>query len=189
MRKVRYITDVLYQSFEELPKDRQELELQKAIDNNRFYDIFADDMWRNYQEGLRDLQEKYGLNIEPVFAGGSQHYIQKFISKDNKNDTDCILYKYAYNEDYFYVNIDGSGNYEMYFENEDTFDSEYMRLANTLEKNLKLFIAEFFEMYKHYKEHFMYGGCEAYEEFVKDMLLDEEFETEINRDLIEMEEK
>lgn len=185
MRKVRYITDVLYQSFEELSKDRQELELQKAIKNNRFYDIFADDMWRSYQDDLAYLQAKYQLNIEPVFAGGSQHYIQKFIFTDNKNDSNCVWYK----EDYFYVYINGNGDYEMYFEGDDTFNSDYMRLANTLEENLKLFINEFFEMYKHYKEHFMYGGCEAYEEFVKDMLLDEEFETEINRDLIEMEEK
>lgn len=177
MRKVRYITDVLYQTFEELSKERQDLELQKAIDNNRFYDIFADDMWRNYQEDLRHLQEKYELNIEPVFSNGSQHYIEKFISTDDKNNTECIWYK----EDYFYVDIKANGHFEMYFQSQDTFDSDYMRLSNTLEKNLKLFINDFFEMYKHYKEHFMYGGCEAYEDFVKDMLLDEEFETVLDK--------
>lgn len=177
MRKVRYITDVRYDRFTELPKDRQEYEFRKAIDDNRFYDIFADGMYIRYKDSLEYLQEKYELNIEPVFSNGSQHYIQKFISTDNKDNTECIWYK----EDYYYVDIKANGSFEMYFQSQDTFDSDYMRLSNTLEKNLKLFIAEFFEMYKEYEEHFKYGHCEAYEEFVKGMLADEEFETVLDK--------
>lgn len=182
---IRYITDVRYDRFEELPKDRQEYEFRKAIDDNRFYDIFADSMYRDYKYDLQNLQEKYDLNIEPLFSNGSQHYIQKFISTDDKENTECIWYK----EDYFYVDIKANGSFEMYIQTQDTFHSDYMRLSNTLEKNLKLFINEFFEMYKEYEEHFKYGHCEAYEAFVKDMIKDEEFETVIDKKMKPMYDK
>ena len=137
IKKLRHITDVRYDRWEDLTKERQVLEFQKAIDDNRFYDIFAGDIWRQYQGDLNNLQEKYKLDIKPF--------------------------------------VDRNGHFEMYIKSKDTFDK--------IEKNLNLFMAEFFEMYKHYKDRFEFGNKEEYEAFVKYMLMEEEFETVIGKNM------
>lgn len=138
IKKLRHITDVRYDRWEDLTKERQTLEFQKAIDDNRFYDIFAGDIWRQYQGDLNNLQEKYKLDVKP------------------------FVYR--------------NGHFEMYIKSKDTFDM--------IEKNLNLFMSEFFEMYKHYKDLFEYGNREEYDTFVKDMLMAEEFETVIDKKMI-----
>ena len=179
MKVMQQIIRYKVESWNELSDDRKEQEKQKAIKNDMWYDIFADDMWRQYQEDLAYLQDKHKVNIAPEFSQGSQHFIVKFVCEDIKGNQTALWYK-----DYqFDVEIDNRKNIQIFIDTDNSLDTEYFKLVNELEEVIRAFLKEFYDMYKNYIEHFMYGGCEAYELFVEGMLQEEEFETVISNDV------
>lgn len=179
MKVMKQVIKYKVESWDELSEDRKEQEKQKAIHEDKWYDIFADDMLRQYKEDLAFLQDKYKLNIAPEFSQGSQHFIVKFVCEDIKDNRTALWYK-----DYqFDVAIDNRKNIEIFVDTDNSLDTEYFKLVNELEEVIKAFLDDFYVMYEYYREHFMYGGCEAYELFMLGMLQEEEFETVISNDV------
>lgn len=52
------------------------------------------------------------------------------------------------------------------------------KLAKQLEEKIKSFIDSFMNMYENYREYFMYGYCDWYEEYVKYQLEENDYEYE-----------
>lgn len=185
MRVMKQVIKYKVESWEELSEDRKEQEKEKAIYEMRWYDIFADDMWRQYQEDLKGLQDKYKVNIAPEFSQGSQHFIVKFVCEDIKGNQTALWYK----DNQFDVEIDNRKTIQIFVDTDNSLDTEYFKLVNELEDVIRAFLDEFYVMYEEYREHFMYGGCEAYELFMLGMLQEEEFETVISNDVKRLNEK
>lgn len=183
----RVIQDIKVMFWNELSEERKKQELDKAIKKDEFYQEFADDMWRNYQEDLEYLQDKYKVNIAPEFSQGSQHFIVKFVCEDIKGNQTALWYK----DTQFDVQIDSRKNIQIFIDTDNSLDKEYYRLVNELEQVIKAFLFDFYAMYKHYEEHFMYGHCDLYEEYLKYQLEYSDFEYEeiISEKTIELERK
>ena len=187
MRVMKQVIKYKVESWEDLSEDRKEQEKEKALYEMRWYDIFADDMWRQYQEDLAYLQDKYKVNIAPEFSQGTQHFIVKFVCQDIKDNQTALWYK----DTQFDVEIDNRKNIQIFIDTDNSLDKEYYRLVNEVEQVIKAFLFDFYAMYKHYEEHFMYGHCDLYEEYLKYQLEYSDFEYEeiISEKTIELERK
>jgi tRNA nucleotidyltransferase/poly(A) polymerase len=162
--------------WEELSKERQEEEYKKVLESERSYYSFSDMFYNDYLYELKDLQEKYDLNIEPIYSDGSQHGLLGFKSLDSNYDDSLVRYK---GED-FYFEIDRLDNIKV-FNNIDDEDNEDMKkLTKQLEDKIKSFIEDFMKIYNVYQEYFMYGYCKAFEDFVKQDLEENDYEYEEN---------
>ena len=168
------ITKVLF--WEELSKERQEEEYKKALESESLYYSFSDMFYSDYLYELKGLQEKHNLNIEPVYSDGSQHYLIGFRGLDSKSDKSYISFE---NED-FYFETDRKNNVKVFISIYDEDNENVKQLSKQLEDKIKLFIDDFMNIYNMYQEYFMYGYCQAFEDFVKQDLESNDYEYEEN---------
>jgi hypothetical protein len=168
------ITKVLF--WKELSKERQEEEYKKALESESLYYSFSDMFYNDYLYELKDLQEKHSLNIEPVYSDGSQHYLIGFCGLDSKSDKSYISFQ---NED-FYFETDRKNNVKVFISIYDEDNENVKQLSKQLEDKIKSFIDDFMNIYNVYQEYFMYGYCQAFEDFVKQDLEENDYEYEEN---------
>lgn len=79
-------------SWEELSKERQKEEYEKALKDDFFYQDFSDMVNDDYTLRLDELKEEYDLNIEPRYSNGSQHGLLGFDALYYDYDTTSINY-------------------------------------------------------------------------------------------------
>lgn len=166
--RVEKITKIVkYLSFDELSKERQEEEYEKALKSEFFYDSFSFIQYEQYKMWLEDLQKRYNLEIEPIYTNGSQHGLLGFKSVDNKyNDLNI-----EYNGVEFYGEETNNDEYKMLLCYEEDYNEENFELGEKLTEKVNNFIKDFMKTYnKHFREYFMYGYCDDFEDFVKSEL-------------------
>ena len=167
MKQVKETKIITYLSYSELSEERQEKEYEKALKEELLYDLFSFDFYNEYERELKEIQEKHNLNITPIYTSGSQHSLLGFENNDNKHDKHEILYKGIY----FYFEIDNTLEAKLNFYNEEDYNVENENILKEVSQKVNSFIKDFMTMYKNYEEFFMYGYCNAFEEYVKDYLI------------------
>ena len=164
-----------YATWNELSLERKQKEIEIALDNDILFYSFSDQFCQEYLLDLESIQEKHGIDLNPIYTSGSQHGLLGF-EFENENvmwykDIQFWFEKYELKVDFLY-NVDDS--------------EKNKKIKEALQKKVNEFIKDFHKMYKYYKEFFMYGNCDQYKEYVKDQLeYNEDYEYLIEEKVVE----